>query len=108
MSHTDWDFNEFLAFFLIYAAHADIDFSDAEKEQIKKIVSPEKFEELWAIFNNMTDYQVLELIRSYKETYFSTPKEKDHLLDEMKNLFNVDGDYSILEKEFHLFLSKLL
>lgn len=108
MENTNWDFNTFQAFVLIYASHADMEFTDDEKAQIKKSISPKKFEELYAQFNNLTDYQVLELILSYKEKYFSTQAEKEHLLNEMKKLFNADGEYSSLEKELLMFLNKLL
>ncbi|MEM9548310.1 MAG: hypothetical protein AAGA77_20170 [Bacteroidota bacterium] len=108
MEIKNWDFNTFLAFLLIYASHADLEFTESEKEQIQKIISPEKFEELYAIFNNMTDYQVLELIISYKDTYFSTAAEREQIFDEMKKLFAADGDFSYLEKQLIMFLEKLL
>ena len=108
MSNLDWDSKQFLAFLLIYASHADIEFSIEEKSQIKERVSSEVFEEMYAIFNTYTDYQALEEILSYKDVYFSTPSEKEALFTEMKNLFQADGDFSILEKELLVFLDKLM
>ena len=105
---TNLDFNEFLALLLIYASHADLDFSDAEKEMIIERVSLEVFEEVYEIFNDLTDYQVLNLILSYKEIYFRTDKEKDHLVRELKDIFNADGEFSPLEKELMQFLDKLM
>lgn len=108
MDKNNWDFNTFLAFLLIYASHADLEFSESEKEQIKKRVSLEKFEQLHALFDDMTDYQVLELILSYKSRYFSTEEEKNTILTEMRMLFEADGEYSAFEKELAMFLEKLL
>ena len=108
MKSTDWIFDEFLAFLLIYASHVDFDFSDEEKEEIEKIVSKKIFDEVYAHFQTLTDYQALELILSYKDVYFSTDEEKETLFKEMHNLFNIDGDFSTLEKELLLFLKKLM
>ena len=70
METKEWNFDEFLAFLLIYASHADIDFSREEEERIKALVSNEIFEDIYAQFNVMTDYQALETILSYKDIYF--------------------------------------
>jgi hypothetical protein len=108
MNQTDWDFNEFLAFLLIYASHVDLDFSEDEKNQILNTVSPEIFEEVYAHFNSLTDFQALKLILDYKDLYYSTKEEKEHLFEEMHELFNADGEYSALEKDLVLFLNKLM
>ena len=108
MHSTNWSFNEFLAFFLIYASHADIHFSEEEEELIKETVSEEIFDAIHLEFKQFTDYQALEQILSYKDVYYSTEEEKEHLLSELHNLFHVDGEYSTLEKELLDFLKRLM
>jgi hypothetical protein len=108
MNSTNWSFDEFLAFLLIYASHADIDFSEDERALIKESVTDEEFDVVFHYFNQLTDFQALELILSYKDVYFSTKDEKDHLFEELQKLFNVDGDFSVLEKELLMFLDKLM
>lgn len=108
MKNTEWIFDEFLAFLLIYASHVDFDFSDEEKDEIEKIVGKKIFDDIYEHFKTLTDYQALEVILGYKDIYFSTDKEKEFLFKEMHKLFNVDGDFSTLEKELLLFLKKLM
>lgn len=108
MNRTNWNFNEFLAFLLLYASHADINFSEDERLLIKEKVSVKVFDEMYYEFNQHTDFQALEIIMNYKEVYFATKKEKDNLLSEMQKLFNVDGEFSTLEKELLMFLDKLM
>lgn len=108
MDNKNWDFDTFLAFLLIYASYVDMEFSDEEKSEVKKIVSAKKFKKLHDYFKELSDYQVLEVILSYKEKYFSTENEKENLFKEMRKLFNADGDYSTLEKELLMFLGKLM
>jgi len=105
---TDWSFEQFLAFLLIYASHADLEFSEEEKEQIKQIVSEDDFLELYAYFKRITDYQALQLILDHKDLYFPTTAEKQVLFDEMRKVFHADGDFSTLEKDLLLFLDKLM
>ena len=103
-----WNQNEFLAFALLYAAHVDIDFSEEEQEKIKSLVDEETYNKLYAEFMNMSDYKSLETILSYKGLYFPTADRKSELLHQMKQLFEADGDFSIMEKELLQFLEKLM
>jgi hypothetical protein len=103
-----WNQNEFLAFSLLYAAHVDIEFSEEEKTKIKSLINNETYDHLYKQFIEMSDYKALETILSYKGLYFPTPARKSELLAHMKHLFEVDGDFSIMEKELLLFLGKLM
>jgi hypothetical protein len=103
-----WNQQEFLAFTLMYAAHVDIDFSEEEKEKIKSIVDEETYDKLYETFTGMSDYSALETILSYKGLYYPTHDRKNELLDQMKALFESDGDFSIMEKELLMFLEKLM
>lgn len=108
MSSTQWNYNEFLTFLLIYASYADMDFSQEEKDAIRSKVSSETFDKMFQIFNGMGDYECLQEIMNYKGLYFPTEDRKREILDEMKELFSSDGDFSSLEKNLLMFLKKLL
>ena len=103
-----FSFKEFLAFLLIYASHADINFSDEEKQFIREKVSDPVFDKVHGQFNELTDYQALEVILSYKEYYFPNKQDKKHLFEELHNLFHADGDFSYLEKELLTFLDRIM
>jgi len=103
-----WNQNEFVAFALLYAAHIDIDFTEEEKEQIKSLVDEDTYDELYNLFIGMSDYKALETILSYKGLYYPTQDRKAELLSKMKQLFEADGDFSIMEKELLQFLEKLM
>jgi hypothetical protein len=108
MLHPDWNFDEFLAFVLLYAAHADIEFSNEERKFIENKVSEEIFDNIYQEFDQLTDFQALELIMSYKDIYFTSEEDKNHLFSELHKLFHVDGDFSQLEKELMVFLDRLM
>ena len=104
----NWNQDEFLAFLLIYASHVDIEFSEEEKNKIKTIVDEETFDELYAQFVDMSDYKALETILSYKGLYYPTIDRRTELMHHLKELFEADGDFSIMEKELLVFLEKLM
>jgi hypothetical protein len=108
MSELLWTYDEFLCFLLIYVSYADIDFGNGEKEAILSQFDNSLYEKQNAIFENLNDYQALELIMKYKPKYFSTLDEKASLLKRVKHQLLSDGVYTNLEKEVYMFLEKLL
>lgn len=108
MTTTGWNHDEFICFLLIYASNVDMEFSDEEKNTIRKQVTEEIFERQYALFNEMNDYQALDTIIKYKEQYFSTPALRQQLLDTIRSQFFADGEFSDFEKEIYNFLERML
>lgn len=108
MKTDNYTYDEFVAFLLIYAAHADVEYTDGEQAFIKARVSPESYNRIYSDFNSMPDIKVLQTIESYKDQYYSTPEQKTKLMGHMQALFDADGDYSSMEKTLKLFLEHLL
>lgn len=104
----DWNYTEFVTFLLIYAAHADVEFTDDERQHITAYAGPAVFEKMEAIFNDNTDIEVLQIIQSFKGVYYPTVAQKDELIARMIVLFEADGDHSHLEKNLTTFLKHLL
>ena len=108
MGELKWSYNEFLAFLLIYISHVDMEFADEEKDMIKKNVGTSTYDKMLAEFDDMIDYKAYETILSYKGVYFPTIKQKNELIDKMKDLFHADADFNIMEKELLHFLDKMM
>ncbi len=104
----EWNYNEFLCFLLIYVSHVDIDFSDEEKDRIKRMFDEDLYDRVYNEFDNMSDYQSLNHIMSFKEQYYNDESKKKELLDSIKIQFFVDGEFSVMEKEVFHFLEKML
>ena len=104
----DYNYNEFLAFVLLYAAHVDIEYSDEEKAKVQALVNKNSYQKIYEDFNNMSDYAALQVIINYKGLYYPTAERKEELLSKIKELFYSDGDFSKMEKELLHFLTKLL
>lgn len=108
MTNTGWNHDEFVCFLLIYTSHVDMEFSDEEKESLKKQFSPEIFSRQYALFESMNDYQALDTILQYKSQYFESEEQKQQLLDTIRSQFFADGEFSDFEKEIYNFLERML
>lgn len=104
----NWNQTEFTTFLLIYAAYADLEFTEDERQLILTKVSQETFDKMMAAYDEMTDFGKLQAIMDYKGLYYPTIERKKELLHQMAQLYNADGEYSTLEKNLMLFLHKLL
>ena len=108
MNNTNWSYDEFIAFMLIYIANVDIEFAEEEKALIRSNVGETTFDKMLAIYDSMSDYKAYETILSYKEKYFASEAEKNILFEKMKDLFHADADYNIMEKELLHFLERMM
>ena len=62
-----WDHQEFLAYFLLFAAHADIQYNDDEQQHILSKIHPNTYEKVWSEFSSDNDYtQIQKIIQYYQ------------------------------------------
>ncbi len=106
--HPKWNFEEFSAFLMLYAASADLKVTTDEKDAIMEKVNEETFNKIWKEYNSMSDINKINTILSYKGLYFPTADRTNELLDLMKKEFMADGEFSLLEKNLMRILKKLL
>jgi hypothetical protein len=106
--HPKWNFQEFSAFLMLYAASADLKVTTDEKEAILQKVNKETFNAIWKEYHSMSDINKINIILSYKGLYFPTSERTNELLYLMKKEFMADGEFSLLEKNLMRILKKLL
>lgn len=103
-----WNESEFLTFLLMYCAHIDMEFQDHEKEMIQQLLDKEHYIEVRDVFRKSNDSECIEIIRSFKGLYFPTHNRKEALVDRVRKLFEVDGDYTQLERGVLGLLDRIL
>lgn len=104
----EWSFREFRAFLLLYASHIDMQFSEEERELIRKRLGERNFQQLIKEFDRLNDYQCLQRIEDYKGKHFPTEKEKQILLEDIRDIIRADGVIHPMEHAFVLILEKIL
>ncbi|NNC68856.1 MAG: hypothetical protein HKN09_12195 [Saprospiraceae bacterium] len=98
---------ELEVFLLIYAAHVDYYFSEHEKDFILQRTSKETFDKIYDLFLNRGDFASLKIILHYKNIFYQQQEEQDRLYNLLKEAFEVDGDYSRVEKVFVSFFKRM-
>lgn len=106
--HPKWNFQEFSAFLMLYAAAADLEITDDEVKAILEKVDQSTYDEIYKEFDSLEDAEKLDLILSYKGLYFPTAARTNELLDLVKKEFLADGKYSLMEKKLMMILQKLM
>lgn len=106
--HPYWERNEFIAFLLLHAANADMEFTDEERQLIRKTLSGESLQAVEYEYNQLTDYQRIQVIQSYRTRYFADDGQKAGLLLKIREVFQADGKYDIMEHSLFLMLQKIL
>ncbi|PHS07552.1 MAG: hypothetical protein COA88_08495 [Kordia sp.] len=103
-----WTNDEFLAYTLLYSAHADYFFDDEEKDLILSKVDNNIYDNILKELTKDNDYQSLQKILAYTNKHKFNNNEVDLLLYEIELLFMCDGEYDALEKNMMMNLSNLL
>jgi hypothetical protein len=103
-----WSLDHFVALILLYASHADYDYSTEEKEHILEHTSDTILAEVEKVFYGLGDYQQLDLIIKLKKKWVTSDDERDKLFGLLKRHFDADGDFSRLENSTLAFLNRLL
>ena len=106
--HPKWNFEEFTTFLLMYASKADLELSAEEEELMKKRLDPRYYDSVKEVYDNSSDYEIIQIIMSYKGLYFPTLSRTEELLSLLKKQFFADGEFSTLEKNTFRLLKKLL
>lgn len=102
------DHQEFLAYLFLYGASADLVINKDEVELILERVGKEKYEKALSLFESKSDYERLQFILSHKEVHFPTEEQKNKVLDQLKEIFYADKDFSTMEQNIFRILQKIL
>lgn len=105
---SNWIYDDFLAFALLYAANVDIDVAAKERNLIIEKVGREKYARAAKCFNQCNDYERLQTILSLKERFFPNEEEKEKVLRNIKEMFLADGKFEQIEKSLLLSLRRFM
>lgn len=107
-TQTNWSREEFEAYLLFYAANADFIVTEEEKKLIHSKVSERAYAKMNAEFEKDNDYERIQKIILTVQRFDLNKEEIDVLLNEVNQLFEVDGEIDILEREYFIGLRRIL
>jgi hypothetical protein len=102
------NFNEYIAYLLLYAANADFEIEKEELEIIERSLDKEDYERVRKAFDRANDAERLEVIMHYKKIYHNTLMDAEAVTSQLKEVFMADEEYPSIEKAVFMYLKKLL
>ncbi len=105
---TNWTKEELEIYLLIYCANADFTESKTEDNYIQSKAKHVSFDKIHAEFEKDNDYIRIQKIQHALQRHGYSQKEKEKLLQEMKEVFLADENFDVLEKNLYLGLKHII
>ncbi len=103
-----WSYNEFLAYLLLYAANADFNINDEERKLLLSGLNTYDYNNISKAFDKSNDYERLQVIESFRDSYYPDDHSKEKLLNDLKKIFLADEEYNSVERAVFMGLRKVL
>ncbi|MCB9296885.1 MAG: hypothetical protein H6559_27765 [Lewinellaceae bacterium] len=101
---TDWTYDEFSTFAMLYAASVNADVEPEDLALIRQRVDEKTFQKMKAVFDECSDIRCIDILRAYHDRYMADEASRQRLLDDVRQLFEVDDKYTNFERELiHMF-----
>ncbi|NBC06597.1 MAG: hypothetical protein GVY26_05325 [Bacteroidetes bacterium] len=101
---SNWSYEEFSAFAMLYAATIDSHIAPEEEALIKQRLGEADYERVKSVFEQCSDHECIETILSYHDKYMSDEAGRQRILDDFRQVFTADHRYSPMEQEMmHIF-----
>ena len=107
-NYTNWTEEEFKAYLLIYASESNYEVTIEEQELIDFSFDEQIIDKIKSEVNNLNDYQKSQIIVEYIKLKKYDQNQLDKLLDEVKNMYEIDGQFDLYEQSIFNMLKKLL
>ena len=108
MDQTDWSYNEFLAFVMVYGAGMNDTLTNDELEFIKTRTGITDIEKIKIKVESISDAEAMEVIDSYKKMHLPTQESKNKAKHDLEELLKTPGTHSQLEKVVVHLMEKLI
>ena len=103
-----WTKEEFKLYLLIYASQANLFESEEELALIESMFSKDMIHEIHKKVKKLNDYHRCQIIIDYIKYNNYSQDELDEILIQVKEVFNSDGSFDIIEQQSFYMLEKLL
>lgn len=103
-----WTEGELKAYVLIYAMNADRKETSEEIEIIENYVNPKEFNKMYNEFCNDHHYQSIQKISNAIRNLNYSENQIQNLFYEIKEVFDADRDFSIVERNLTIGLKRIL
>jgi hypothetical protein len=98
LDDSNWTYNEFLAFLMVYAAEMNMELSIEELEFIRSRTGIDSITAIKAKVNSVSDAEAIEIVEDYRTRYLETPEQKQKVRHDLEDLLKAQNSHNQLEK----------
>lgn len=108
MQPEDFSYEDFLAYSLIYAAYADSDMMDEERDVIIAKVNSDEYDKMMAVFQAHNDMERINTFTALVSRFCTDDATKEKLYADMNQVFMADNHLDIEETNFLRLIKHLI
>ena len=108
IDHSNWTYNEFLAFLMVYAAEMNLDLSIEELEFIRNRTGIDSITSIKEKVDSVSDAVALDIIDDYRERYLNTPEQKAKVRHDLEDLLKAHLTTNQFEKAVVHILERII
>ena len=105
---TNWNKKELLAYLLIYCMRVDCVEQTSEIEYIQNKVGKDIYDRMHLEFDGDNDFISINKIQSAYKRLNLNLSEKDQVIHDIKEIFEIDGRFEVIEHGIQLTLNRVL
>lgn len=107
MQDTEWTYEEFRAFAMLFVANTDGDITTEEENVIAPTLPPDRYNRVRQRFQHCSDAEALDIILLCKEKYCNTPEDKERVLNDMRKIYETHHGSKQVDFEVHHIFERL-
>lgn len=108
LDNSNWTYNEFLAFLMVYAAEMNLDLSLEELEFIRHRTGIDSITAIKEKVDSVSDAVALDIIDDYRERYLNTPEQKAKVRHDLEDLLKAQTTTNQFEKAVVHILERII
>lgn len=108
MNNSNYSFNDFLTYLLIYAANVDAEYKSNEIEHIVHFYGDESFLKMSDVFDSHTDAESIEFLQELRKLFPNEDNFHQKVKTALIEVFKSDGEFSDIEKTSLHFIEDVL
>ena len=108
INHSNWSYNEYLAFMLVYCAEMNYNISQEELQFIKGKTGIADIEMIKAKVDSVSDAEALDVIDDFKKTHLTSPEKEEKVRKDLEAFLKTEGKHSQLENVLVHILKRLV
>lgn len=106
--HQEWNYDEFVAFTMLFAAMEDDDLAKQEIKIIKEKIGKERYKEFKNILEENIAFENIDIIIDLKQKYLKSDEDLENFLVQIDKLIEADGSVNKDEIELINSISYIL